>query len=196
MKKLFCFLSSIIFSAVVSSAVFSLDRHVRLTLGFGTGYIFYGDDDVETSISGSSRAIAVTDFLLHIPLAERLDFITGADCTGDFVISGSEHFLRYDYAFLGGLEVHTPLDGLSFSLSYALGRRSNFVALKYSDGDLHKCHGNTRWGNGFKFSLDYDFGAITGGWAPLVGAFWRNMPRGNDERDNALAVYFRIPIIF
>ena len=183
MRRFFCFLTAFLFSAVLCAPLFSLDRRVRLTLGLGTGYVFYGDSDVETSLSGSSRAVATTDALLHIPLAHRLDFLTGMDCTGDFVVSGSEHFIRYDYAFLGGLEVHTPLEGLSFSVSYALGRRTDFIALKDSDGDLHKWNGSTKWGNGFKFSLDYDFGAITGGWAPTIGASWRNMPRGG-SRDN------------
>ena len=194
MKKIFCFVNLIVLSFFFSLSSFALDREPYLTLGLGTGCIVYGDD-VETSISGSSRAIATTDALIHLPLAEQLNFMAGTDLVGDLVISGSEHFLRYDYAFLGGLEVLTPLTGLSLSVSYAIGRRTDFVALKDENDDLHTWHGSTKWGNGFKFSLDYDFGALSGGWAPMVGAYWRNMPRGNDKRDNIIAVYLRIPIV-
>ena len=192
MKKI-SFLLVIIFALLQSS--FALDRGVKFTLGLGTGYVIYGDDDIDTSISGSSRAILVTDALVHIPLAEQLNFLAGGDCVGDFVVSGSQHFLRYDYAFLGGLEVLTPLDGFSLSVSYALGRRTDFIALKDENDDLHTWHGSSKWGNGFKFSLDYDFAALTGGsWAPSVGAYWRNMPRGYDKRDNVIAVYLHIPL--
>ena len=194
MKKI-SLLFTLLFYFVLLGAASAHDRNVKFTLGIGTGYVIYGDDDIDTSISGSSRAIVVTDALLHLPLAEQLNFLAGMDCVGDFVFAGSEHYLRYDYAFLGGLEVLTPLDGLSFSISYALGRRTDFIALKDDNDDLRTWHDSSRWGNGFKFSLDYDFAALTGGsWTPSVGAYWRNMPRGNEERDNILAVYLHIPL--
>ena len=164
MKKIFCFVNLIVLSFFFSLSSFALDREPYLTLGLGTGCIVYGDD-VETSISGSSRAIATTDALIHLPLAEQLNFMAGTDLVGDFVISGSEHFLRYDYAFLGGLEVLTPLTGLSLSVSYAIGRRTDFVALK-DENDVRK-----------NSVVVYAYDSFAGEWGPgpeLVAMFKKN----------------------
>nr|MCR5607232.1 hypothetical protein [Treponema sp.] len=185
----FTFSSPFLFSESISQS-----KNIAFYLDVGTGYSFYGSssiNDENDDISDYSRAIFSGAAISSFRLSSQLRFIAGIDGLGDFMYSGKEHIIRWDYSFLGGIEVFTPIEGLSASVSYNVGRRADFVALKDDEGDLHKNSGSSSWGNGFRFSLDYDFSSFGPAWAPGVGLAWKNMPRGNN-RDNTISVYLRL----
>lgn len=184
----FIFISSFLFSESISQS-----ENIAFYLDIGTGYSFYGSSRIKDEndyISDYSRTIISGAAISSFRLSSQLRFIAGMDGLGDFMYSGKEHIVRWDYSFLGGIEIFTPVEGLSASVSYNIGKRADFVALKDENGDLHKDSGSSSWGNGFRFSLDYDFSSFGPSWVPGVGLAWKNMPRGN-TRDNTISVYLR-----
>ena len=50
---------------------------------------------------------------------------------------------------------------------------------------------STRWGNGFRFLLEYDFKSGNTGLAPIIGGSWRHIPRGGSS-DHILSIYFKL----
>jgi hypothetical protein len=159
--------------------------------GIGSGYIFYGDSGTKNLVAdmnsaGFSRFIFGGDAGIYVPFAENVQFIAETELLSDLFWKGGQHCYFFDYAFLGGLKVFPGLGGLSFSVAYALGRRSGIIDIDNREATSS----STDWGNGFKFCTEYDMKYGTGGIAPVIGAYWRHMPRGGSS-DNTISVYFR-----
>ena len=95
---------------------------------------------------------------------------------------------RIDFAALLGLQFYV-VKGLVLGVDYALGWRTDFYEI---DGHSNKTA--TDWGNGFKFSLAYDFFYQSEKIVrPLAGIAWRRMPRGGGA-DNILLVFLKLTI--
>ncbi|MCR5724277.1 MAG: hypothetical protein K6G80_04230 [Treponema sp.] len=185
MKKIICLFG---LCALLTSQLFAT---VGEEFGIGSGYVHYGDSAVR------ARNKQLTDsnqVLLHVTagtlfkLAPQIYFCLGFDTMTDFRWKGSDHINMVDYAGLMGFHLYPGLAGLMFSTEYALGRRTDFVSLDNADDEsIH----STQWGNGFKFALAYDFSWDAEGFAPVIGASWRHMPRGGSS-DDIIAVFIRI----
>lgn len=190
MKRVF---AAIAFFTVVISACFAKEKTSSLgfQFGIGSGYVFYGDRATKNLISDMnsddfSRFILSGDAGMFADIADNVQFTVETEMLSDLFWKGSEHCYFLDYAFLTGFRVYPGLGGLSFSVAYALGRRTNIVKLNTDDTDVS----STSWGNGYKLGIEYDMKYGTGGIAPVLGAYWRHMPRGGSS-DNTLSVYFR-----
>ena len=161
--------------------------------GIGSGYVHYGDSDVRSRnrmISDSNQVLLHLSTGTLIQIAPQLFFCLGVDSMTDFRWKGSDHINMVDYAGVMGFHFYPGLAGLLFDAEYALGRRTDIVALNNADDDeIH----STRWGNGFKFGVAYDFSHAGLGLAPVVGASWRHMPRG-DSSDDIIAVFLRLAV--
>lgn len=157
--------------------------------GIGSGHVFYGDDDVKDmskSLSSSSQCILATDALCLIPLNDFLIFSLGGDTVFDFQWKGSDHIYLIDYAFLLGFRAYPNLGGTFFSVDYALGRRTDFISTENHDSTQ-----STKWGNGFKIAVGYDFSYHLSSFAPLIAISLKNMPRGG-SRDNLFCVSIKL----
>lgn len=107
--------------------------------------------------------------------------------TGGFIFTADLRFAskiytnRLDYTFFSGVRIYPNLKGFHFGLDYALGSRADFIKL-----DKNKKHSiaTTPWGNGFRFTVGYDFRYINKKWMPNLQFKWRYMPRGNTHYDN------------
>lgn len=158
-------------------------------VGIGSGYVFYRDSDTKdrnSEIGDKNQSIIATDAAFLLPMNENLMFAFGGDSVFDLRWSGSNHIYLIDYAFLAGFRVYPKLGGLFASVDYALGRRTDFFSY---DGE--KDHESTKWGNGFKFSLGYDFSYHLSSFAPVLVASIKSMPRGG-SRDNLFTVVLRL----
>ena len=89
-----------------------------------------------------------------------------------------------DYAFSAGFQFYPHTTNLSFSIFYSIGTRTDFVKLPERFEQIEK----TKWGNGFKIAVEYDF-ISGGGIIPVLGAYYRFMPRGYDKYDNILSIH-------
>ena len=184
MKKKFFFLS--VFFILFALPAFS---KTGFEFGLGSGYVFYGDEDTKDrnkSISDTNQSVIATDAAFLLPMNEFLLFSFGGDSVFDFSWKGSNHIYLIDYAFLVGARIYPKLGGLFLSVDYALGRRIDFISTETDDDIL-----NSKWGNGFKFALGYDFSYHLNSFAPVLAASLKSMPRGN-SRDNILCVSLKL----
>ncbi|MBR1722248.1 MAG: hypothetical protein IJ727_07185 [Treponema sp.] len=183
MKFLFSFLIFVIFSAPAFSKA-------GFEFGLGSGYVFYGDKDTKNRnklLGDTNQSVLYLDAACLIPVSKNLTLSFGADTVFDFRWKGSNHIYLVDHAMLAGFRLYPNLGGLFASIDYALGRRSDFIEIEDYSETL-----NSKWGNGFKFAVGYDFTYHIGNIAPVLAASIKSMPRGNNSRDNIICVSLKL----
>lgn len=162
-------------------------------MGIGSGYVFYGDSETKDLVSAMNsenfnRFIIGGEAGFFIPLTDILVFTADSEIMSDLFWKGSRHCYFLDYAFNGGIKMYPGLKGLAFSVAYTLGRRTSFIKMYNQDSIIS----STSWGNGFKFAVDYDIKYGKDGICPVIGAYWRHVPRGNSFSDNTLSIYLKL----
>ncbi len=168
------------------------DKIGGVEFGIGTGYVFYGDSATKNLISSMNsdnfaRFLIGGDVGIFIPLADYVSFVADAELLNDLFWKGGEHCFFFDYSFNGGIKLMPGFGGLGFTVDYCLGRRTSVI--KY---DSYSATESTKWGNGFKFAIDYDIKYNKKeGVCPVVGAYWRHMPRGDNFSDNTISIYMK-----
>ncbi len=184
MKKIMCML---FFMAALS---FSFSE-VVFEAGLGSGYVFYGDDDLKDVLSDfdqDSQMILCGEAAWKFGLAQTVYLAFGADSVFDGRWKGSNHVYLWDYCGFAGFDVYPGFGGLCAGVQYCFGRRTNFLDLPHEESDVS----STGWGNGFAFALSYDFFYNKEkGLSPVIAAAWRHMPRGGSS-DDILEVKVRI----
>ncbi len=158
-------------------------------IGLGSGYVSYGGKSTKNltdALGEKNQSVIYCDASFLIQPHKNILFALGSDCVSDFRWKGKDHIYLIDYAFLAGFRVYPNLAGLFFGLDYAVGRRSDFVSL-----NDHEYSQDSRWGNGFKFALGYDFSCHLNSIAPVLAASFKSMPRGNC-RDNIFCVSLKL----
>lgn len=190
MKKRICIIMAL---ALTIFGVYAAEPKAGLELGIGSGYVFYGDrasKDLVSDMNSNdfSRFILSSDVGFFIPLANIVYFTTNAELMSDLFWKGNEKCYFFDYAFNTGLRMYPGLGGLAFGVAYSLGRRTSVIDLDSVGSDTV----STSWGNGFRFDVVYDIRYGKEGVSPVVGAYWRHMPRGDSYSDNSLSVFLRL----
>ncbi|MGI5059158.1 hypothetical protein [Treponema pectinovorum] len=168
---------------------FSCFAKPNIKFGIGSGYVFYGDKDLKSkldSFNRSAQMILCSDAVFFIPLAQNISLTFGADTIIDARWKGSNHIYLWDYCGTFGFRFYPGFAGLNADVQYCLGRRTDFFGLSDQDEYIH----SSDFGNGFAFSLAYDFGWQKKGFDPEICASWRHMPRGGSS-DNIIEVKFR-----
>ena len=158
-------------------------------IGFATGIPFhYGESDTYISnfdANSLNRVLigATSNFYFKIDDIAFIDF--GIDSLFDFKWNSSDYANSIDYSFFGGVKIYPGLGGLNFSIAYCFGNRSDFLKI---DGE--KDIFQHSWGNGARFSLEYDFNYLKETTIkPIVGGYYRFIPRGNYVYDHILCAY-------
>ncbi|MCR5291038.1 MAG: hypothetical protein K6E51_13680 [Treponema sp.] len=194
MKRFFAMLVVFLLVAgIFAKESSSNTKAIGAQFAIGSGYMFYGDKQMKNRVSDMnsrdfSRFILGGDVGMYAKLTDNAEFIATTDLFSDLFWKSKEYCFIFDYAFNIGLRVYPGLGGLSCALSYALGRRTAVIDIDDEDNDVV----STKWGNGFKCAVEYDLKYGTnGGIAPVIGTYWRHMPRGYDTSDNILSVYLR-----
>lgn len=201
MKRLII-LASLLFASFCLFA--EEDKVVRSDFGLTTGIPVYSRNDDLVSIE-ESRAIFGITTDVSFRLAKPLRFLLGADVTADLMFDGSDYNHHLDYAGWAGIRFYPGFGGLAFSVAYALGSRTDFICesdyekkkivldgreLEYFDKSSKAWSESTAWGNGFRVGFDYDFLYDNSHvFAPALGAYYRCMPRGNNNWDNIFSIY-------
>lgn len=175
--------------ALFASSVFAVEN-IGFEFGLGSGYNFYGSSAVRNRNAQLSDAHQIifggsTGMLMKLDPAVYL--CLGLDSLLDYRWSGSNHISLFDYAGTLGFHIYPGLSGFECSVEYAFGRRTDYVSLNEGVDDYSA---STEWGNGFKIGAAYNFAYNSKGFAPVLGAYWRHMPRGNSS-DNILFLFIR-----
>lgn len=174
----------------------------------GTSAVIYGEEDFRVF----NRALLADDFKRFVftidaagglILDEHVRFSFGSLLNYDSFSLSSYHAIYFDYNFYTGIRIYPELKGLNFGIDYVVGRRSHMFQLPQAyytappEGTADEQTGpeeidiHTPWGNGFRFTAEYDFMYNSTGLAPMVGISWRCMPRGT-VHDNILSIFFKM----
>ena len=180
----------LILSAVLLSFSLPAFSKTGFEFGIGSGYVFYGSQEVKDRNkavgSSSNQTVLETDAAMLFPLSEYVIFSVGADTLIDFRWKGSNNVNLIDYAGLLGFRVYPGLGGFFVSVDYALGRRTDVISI--GDNDTTE---STKWGNGFKLGIAYDFSYHLRMMAPVLSASIKSMPRGG-SRDTVFVVGLKL----
>ena len=192
------FFTCLFISMMIAASAFSATEKERKFFGFqfslGSGYPFYGEKDIDDNhdkmnSNHYNRFIICGDIGFTLKIADPLFFVGSFETMSDFVWNNDYNCNHIDFAFLGGLQFYPGWANFSFNLAYAIGMRGDFVKTDSGYKDLQEC----KWGNGFRMGVEYDF-KKGGGVIPIVGTYWRFMPRGYLNYDNILGIYFRLAV--
>ena len=207
MKKLFLL---IILAITMSFHVFAgEDSFFTTEASLGTGISIYDSsaDDLRKALLGQSnykRIVLGLTFDTNLNISDPLKIMFGTEAFSDFLWDKPSYFNTLDYAFFTGIKVFPNKSGLNFSISYVLGNRTDFFTelVEEPTEDLDedgntittsvlKKHNNTKsWGNGFRLSIQYDFMQTKSYKVkPVVGGYYRYVPRGNYNTDHILCIY-------
>lgn len=151
---------------------------------------FYNSNEVSQSNSNVSenpnRIVIGTGINLTVKIVNQLKLFAGSSVLCDFNWNGSDYSNHLDYDFSFGAKIYPNLMGFNFGISYILGQRADFV-----DNKINKRENSvTSWGNGFKIFAEYDFKHNSERKSlPIIGFFYKFIPRGNYNNDNYLGFY-------
>ncbi|MGP1457767.1 MAG: hypothetical protein ACTTKL_00420 [Treponema sp.] len=177
-----------VFIFLCAAALHAEKKAIGFDAALATGVPLYGSGTNAPSARDDAphRIIFGVDADMTVKIAAPLYLLVGADTLFDAAWSGSHSAVRIDYAFFGGLKVYPNIGGLNASVAYALGRRTDTES---SEGG-EKAAASSAWGNGFRLSVEYDFlYRRSQRCAPVLGMYYRMMPRGGNTYDNIIAVY-------
>ncbi|MGN0740203.1 MAG: hypothetical protein ACI4LX_08555 [Treponema sp.] len=145
------------------------------------------DNHSKMSDENFARFIIGGDVGFTLKLAKPLFLVFDFESCADFSWNSDYYSNSLDYAFSAGFQFYPNTQNLSVSIFYSIGTRTDFVKLPERFEQIER----TKWGNGFKIAVEYDF-ISGGGVIPVLGAYYRFMPRGYDKYDNILSIYFRL----
>ena len=190
-KKILVFIALI---AVSFSGFAEADRILRFDAGVCSGYPFYGDQQISESNDTFNNGVYNRFFIgpvinLSFKISKPFKFVLGADTLFDLVWNGSLYNNHFDYACYGGVKFYPGLKGFNAGVYYAGGQRLDYC----NQSDVAPLFNATSWGNGFRISLEYDFLYESSSEVmPVLGVYYRFMPRGYYTYDNILAFYIML----
>ena len=208
MKKLF--LPLVLFFMLIPCAFAKDISPVSFSAGLSTGHVFYGASYADAlSVSESESESSLQEKIVKYPmtidggyeiligatagidfnLSEYFSLYADLDLLADFIWLEKDHSNHLDYSGSAGIRFYPYFGGLSVSAGYLLGCRADFI----KTGGLSEYKGLSSFGNGLKFSLEYNFARdFEYRFLPTIGASWRWIPRGNNFNDNVLSAYVKI----
>lgn len=187
MKKLI-FVLMIAFTAC--TLAFSAEKNlISFEAGITTAIPFYGsnslNDDNKAVKDGpnGTRMVFGVEGDMNFNILDQFSLFLGMDYLNDFNWNKFSHANHLDYSFFFGGKVYPFSQGFDFNIAYALGNRSDVVS-----DDFDKTLYEAFWGNGFRMGLEYDFSRISNyKHLPVIGVYWKSMPRGKNLRDDILS---------
>lgn len=162
------------------------DSFFTTEVSLGTGVSIYDSsaDDLRKELLSQKdykRIITGLTIDTNLNISEPLKIMFGADLFCDFLWNSKKHYNTLDYSFFSGIKVFPNKTGLNLSICYSLGNRCDFFDNK---------NDSKSWGNGFRIGIQYDFmEARAYKVKPIVGAYYRCLPRGNYNTDHILCLY-------
>lgn len=214
MKKL---LISAILTLFVLTGAAANSNFFTTEVSLGTGISIY-DSNGDTlrkdllSQKDYKRIVAGLTADTNLNISDPLKIMFGAEAFSDFLWNSPQYYNSLDYAFFTGIKVFPNKTGLNISISYVLGNRADFFTqtvevqsdevdeegnpVLNEDGspvtkdELQKSNDTKAWGNGFRIAIQYDFMMNKATKIkPVVGGYYRCLPRGDYNRDHILCIY-------
>ncbi len=180
----------LILSIFVSSVIFAQEKFLGFDFALVTGLPFYGSSEIRnfnSNVSSNPNRIVIGSKAdLTFKLIQQLKLVFGSSCLADFNWNGADYSNHFDYDFFFGVKIYPNLAGFNFGLGYLLGERIDFVNTSVDE----KQNLFSAWGNGFKVFAEYDFHHNSEKKClPVLGSFYKFVPRGSDCYDNYLGFY-------
>lgn len=195
MKKQFA-LSIVLLTVLLPCTARS--KYINFGTALSSGFNLHSDGDLAKqnplfSDSSAARILIGANVDATFCTSDTLQIVAGSDLFCDFHIKDKLYYHTFDYSFFTGIKIFPNLQGLNFSIAYVLGNRTDFKQFYDEDEQLIRGYKNTKWGNGFRLSVEYDFLYDSDSKIiPFAGFYYRHIPRGNNHNDNILSAYIGI----
>ncbi len=104
-------------------------------VSLGSGISIY-DDSSDTNRkailtqSDYKRVVVGITVDTNLNISDSIKVIAGGEFFGDFTWDKGIYYHTADYAFFSGIKIFPDIKGLSFSISYTLGNRSDFYSTR------------------------------------------------------------------
>ena len=133
MKK--TFLISILMIFISFEFFANEDSFFTPEVSLGSGISIYDDssDSNRKSIltqTDFKRIVAGVTIDTNLNISDSIKVIAGGEFFGDFTWDRGIYYHTTDYAFFTGIKIFPDIKGLSFSISYTLGNRSDFYSIR------------------------------------------------------------------
>ena len=185
MKKLILI---ILASLSITAAAFAgQDSFFTNEVSLGTGIPIYNETSSVSrkDILGTTnykRIVAGLTADTNLNISSSIKILIGAELFTDFLWNTELFYNSLDYAFFSGIKFYPGVKGLNISITYVLGNRTDFISQNPAV--------TQSWGNGFRLAIQYDFmtDRVTK-IKPILGGYYRFVPRGNYSTDHILSIY-------
>lgn len=185
MKKLILI---ILASLSITAAAFAgQDSFFTNEVSLGTGIPIYNETSSVSrkDILGTTnykRIVAGLTADTNLNISSSIKILIGAELFTDFLWNSELFYNSLDYAFFSGIKFYPGVKGLNISITYVLGNRTDFISQNPAV--------TQSWGNGFRLAIQYDFmtDRVTK-IKPILGGYYRFVPRGNYSTDHILSIY-------
>ena len=184
---------AIFLSILIPCNAFS--KYINFGAALSSGFnIHSAEDEARTqplnTDSAAAKILIGANADATFGITEPLQLITGADLFCDFNYKDKYYYNTFDYSFYAGIRIFPNLQGLNFSVSYALGCRTDYLKYVNEEEDFIRGYSFAKWGNGFRLSAEYIFLLDSETkFKPFMGFYYRYIPRGNNLFDNILTAY-------
>lgn len=179
----------IVFSLfAIFSGLFAVENLFSFSIGPQSGLVFYGDEDIKEDVKTlhGSHALVGAQAEVNVNPFKQITFFAGAHILCDFVKENKNYSNHIHYDFPFGVKIYPGLGGLCGGMAYTFGMRYDNVQMP----ETSPYTGNSSWGNGFKFLLEYNFAHdFKSHILPTIGVSWKHIPRGNKTSDNMISAY-------
>ncbi|MCQ2592329.1 MAG: hypothetical protein MJ188_06050 [Treponema sp.] len=166
--------------------ILGIDAAISTGVPIHTAKASSSRDSILTKSTTFKRIIFGGNTDLIFNFSDTFKAMAGADTFCELTWEGSTYYNTMDFSFFGGIKVFPNLAGFNINAAYVFGSKGIFINTE----DIHKQKNLTAWGNGFRIGIEYDFfygedAAI----CPIVGGYYRYMPRGDYNYDHIFAAY-------
>ena len=215
MKKSLLFAFLMMFASGLAFSNSSSFFTTEVSLGTGISIYDSNGDSLRKDLLSQKdykRIVAGLTLDTNLNISDPLKIMFGAEAFSDFLWNSPQYYNTLDYAFFTGIKVFPNKTGLNISISYVLGNRADFFTqtvevqsdevdeegnpVLNEDGspvtkdELQKSNDTKAWGNGFRIAIQYDFMMNKATKIkPVVGGYYRCLPRGDYNRDHILCIY-------
>lgn len=189
MKKSLLFAFLMMFASGLAFSNSSSFFTTEVSLGTGISIYDSNGDSLRKDLLSQKdykRIVAGLTLDTNLNISDPLKIMFGAEAFSDFLWNSPQYYNSLDYAFFTGIKVYPNKTGLNISISYVLGNRTDF----FTNDELEKQNDTKAWGNGFRIAIQYDFMMNKATKIkPVVGGYYRCLPRGDYNRDHILCIY-------
>ena len=171
---------------------FAIENKISFSAGVLTGVPIYNSKTIieaDNSILRPNKIVFGSDFYINLIIVKEATFFFGGDFFSDLLWDSKNRSNHFHFSFPLGIKIYPNIGGFNVGISYVFGFRTDSIKTSIGEKNV-EITSRSPWGNGFRFSAEYDFSHRSKSkYYPSLGIAWNRMPRGDNSFDNLIIFY-------